>query len=154
MDGEKEIGGSMWGWKSPMIISSMIGLLLSPCLSVAFAIYLDRGGNEGNLYRSRGLYLNSEEPIGGGNYNKDLDDSSPGKGWGRNHSTMQRAVNSEDLMRSEVTHRSGNLSNLSEEEKAKLYDRLGREMHLLQDMEHSFQDSLSPGPLREQIPRE
>jgi hypothetical protein len=141
-------------WISLMIISSMIGFLLSLCLSAAFAIDKNRGGKNENSHRSLGLYLNSAEAIGGGNYNEDYDDPGPGKGWGGNHSTMRRAMNYEDWMRREVAHRSGNLSNLPEEERAKLYDWLGREMHLLQDMAHSSPDSLSLGPLPEQIPGE
>jgi hypothetical protein len=143
----------MWRWKLPLTIFSMIGFLLGLYLSAAFAFGMNSAGNDENSQRFLRLYWNSSEPIGAGKYNDDHIDPGPGKGWGGNPSTMQGTMNYEDRIRKEVDRRSGNLSNLSEEERAKLYDWLGREMHLLQDMPHSSQDSLSLSPLPEQAPR-
>jgi len=144
----------MWRWKSSRIILSMIGFLLGLGLFVVFAIDIIREGDGEDSHRSFGLYLGSAKPIGSGNCDKDYYDPDPGKGWGGNNIARQRAMSYEDWIGMEVAHQPEAVSNLSEEERAKLYDWLGRKMHLMQDMAHSFQESLSLAPFPEQIPGE
>lgn len=144
----------MGGWKSAVIILSMIGLLLGLGLSVAFAIDMNREGDGEDSRRSFGLYLGVAKPIGGGDYDKDYYDADPGKGWGGNVIARQRAMNYEDWIEMEVAHQPEAVSNLSEEERARLYDWLGRKMHLMQDMAHSFPESLSLAPFPEQTPEQ
>lgn len=91
----------MWRGKSSRIILSMIGFLLGLGLSVAFAIDMNRGGNDEDSHRSFGLYLNSAEAIGSGNYYEDYYDPDLGKRWGGNNLTMPRDMNYEDWMRRE-----------------------------------------------------
>ena len=130
----------MWRWKWKMIALSMIGLLLGLGLHAAFATDTNRGGNRENSYQSSALYINSADALGGENHNDAHDDPGPGKGWGGNQSTVQRAVNYEGSMQKEFAHRFGNPTDPQGEEETKLYDWLGRTMHLLQDMAHSFPD--------------
>src|SRR3989304_3519593 len=112
----------MWRWKSPVIILSMIGFLLGLGLSVGFAIDMNLEGYGEDSRRSFGLYLGVAKPIGRGDYDKDYYDADPGKGWGGNMIARQRAMNYEDWIEMEVAHQPEGVSNLSEEERAKLYD--------------------------------
>jgi len=141
----------MWSWKSPVIILSMIGFIIGPYLSIAFPIDVNRAADDQDSRRPFGSYLGLAKPIGSGGYNEDSCSPDTGKGWGKNNSALPGGMNYEDSIGMEIAHRPGGLSNLSEEDRANLYDRLGREMHFLQDTMHSSPDSLSLSPLSDQL---
>jgi hypothetical protein len=111
----------MWNWKSPVVVLYMVSFLLGPGLSMSFPKDMHRGGDDQYSVRPPDSYLGIGKPIGSG---RDDDEDSDGTA---------------------IAHRSSSVSNLSEEEK--LFERLGREMHLLQDIMLSSSDSsfLTPG---------
>ena len=115
----------MWNWKSPVIVLSMVGFLFGPGLSISFPKNMNRGGDDQYSVRPPDLYFGIGKPIG----SKSDDD--------------------EDSNGTAIAHRSSSVTDLSEEDK--LYDRLGREMHLLQDMMHSTSDSSSLTPVSDQL---
>jgi hypothetical protein len=151
MDEEGERGGIMWKWKSPVIILSRVGFIIGAYLSIASAVDIYRPTDDPDTRRPFGLYLGLAKAIGSGSCNEDSPSPDTGKGWGKTNSTSPGGMNSEDSIGMEIAHRPGGVSNLSEEEKANLYDRLGREMHLLEDTLHSSPDSLSLSPLSDQL---
>jgi len=136
----------MWRWKLPVIILSIFGFLVGLCLSIGFPIDMDREGDDQDSRRALSLYFRLTKPIGSGSYNEGYYGRDTREGWGKKNSALQGGMNYEDWIGTEIAHRPKGVSNLSEEERAKLYDRLGREMHLLQDMSHSSPDSLSLSP--------
>jgi hypothetical protein len=115
----------MWNWKSPVIVLSMAGFLFGPGLSISFPKNMDRAGDDQYSVRPPDLHLGIGKPIG------------------------SRSDDDEDSNGAAIAQRSSSVRDLSEEEE--LCDRLGREMHLLQDMMHSSSDSSSLTPVSDQL---
>ena len=115
----------MGNLKSSVIILCMVSFLLGPGLSTSFPKDIHRGGDDHFSVRPPDLYLGIGKPIGCG---RDDDEDPDGTA---------------------IAHCSGSVSNLSEEEKR--YERLGRELHLLQDRMHFSSDSSSLTPLSHQL---
>jgi hypothetical protein len=138
-------------WKSPRFILSMTGFLVSVCFFVASVIDINPAGAIPDSRRVFASYLGSPKPIGSGRCDEGYYAPDGGKEWGENTSSTQGGMICEDSIRMEIAHGPGGVSDLSGEETAKRYECLGREMHLLQDVRHSIQDSYSPGPFPERL---
>jgi len=115
----------MWNSTTPVIILSMVAFLLGPSLSISFPKEMNRGGHDYRSAKLPEVYRAIGKPIGGGNDNEE----DPNGTAVPPHPSRKKALSEEDA----------------------LYDRVGREMHLLGDVMPSSPDSSSLIPVSDEL---